>query len=100
MIVSNHHFFFFCISLRVTSFELVLMPVVNTFLVYSLLILAKPCVLPPPLFPFFLYPFLCHFGYHLSGSPLKFSTILSMFFGRRALLFFFILFLLLSSFLI
>ena len=66
----TNHFLFLTVSL-VTYFALVLAFVVNTFLVSSLPTVASPCVFPAPFLPFFLYPFLCHFGSHLSGSGLK-----------------------------
>lgn len=47
------HFLFLVVSF-VTSLPLVLAPVVKTFLVYYLPIVARPCVLPAPFFPFFL----------------------------------------------
>ena len=86
-----YHFLFFTVSF-VTYFALVLAFVVNTFFVSYFPTVAKPWVLPVPFFPFFLYPFLCHFGNHLSVSALNPSVGLSKVFGYLGLLFFFILF--------
>lgn len=49
----DYHFLFLTAYL-VTSLPLVLAPVVKTFFVYYLLIVARPCVLPAPFLPFFL----------------------------------------------
>jgi len=65
IILANNQFFLFFCTYLVTYFELVLAPVVKTFFVSYLLMVASPCVFPAPFFPFFLYPFLCHFGSHL-----------------------------------
>jgi hypothetical protein len=86
-----HHFLFLTASF-VTYFALVLAFVVNTFFVSYFPTVANPCVLPAPFLPFFLYPFLCHFGSHLYGSALNPSVGCYMLFGYLGLLFFFILF--------